>query len=641
MTMYPGAAAPPHRSDERFRLLVESVVDYGIFLLGPDGIVQSWNAGAERIKGYTAGEVIGQHFSMFYTQPARDANWPDYELEQAREKGRFEDEGWRLRKDGGSFWANVVITALRGPDGCVTGFAKVTRDLTERRGYEQSLRESEERFRLLLEGVSGYAIFMLSPAGIIESWNVGAQLLKGYTASEALGRHFSMFYLPEDLQRHLPEQELKMALATGRTEEEGWRVRNDGSVFWANVVISPVFDTDKRHRGFAKVTRDMTDRRKLEDLQSASRRMSEFLAMLAHELRNPLAPIRNAVTVLQLEPAPSPMVRNSRDMIDRQLTHMTRLVDELLDVGRLTTGKIQLKKERFLYNQVVARAAEAVRPMMDARQHHFVLNVPHDDLYVLADATRLTQVIQNLLTNAAKYTPAMGRIELSAWVEGEQLCTSVTDNGAGLTGAAMLTIFELFSQGEASGAAKEGGLGIGLTLAKSLVELHGGALKVESEGLGKGSRFSFFIPGAAEVKGSGASDIDAIRILVVDDNRDAADSLAEILRMMGCAVRTAYDGASAAQVAPDYRPQVVLADLGMPTMNGYELASRLRSLPQGPRMVIAALTGFGAAEDRLRTEAAGFDEHLVKPIDFRGIQSFLERAGQLLERKARERPDEQ
>jgi PAS domain S-box-containing protein len=279
-----------------------------------------------------------------------------------RKNGRFEEEGWRIRKDGSRFWANVVITALRNPDGTLAGFGKVTRDLTERRAHEEALRESEQHFRLMIEGVRDYAIFMLSPDGVIESWNSGAQLIKGYSPSEVIGKHFSLFYRPEDLEAGKPATELKTALQHGRAEEEGWRVRRDGSVFWANVVISPVYDANRLLRGFVKVTRDMTERRRLYELEKSSKRMSEFLAMLAHELRNPLAPIRNAVTILQLEPSASPLVRSSRDMIDRQLTHMTRLVDDLLDVGRLTTGKIRFKTEQVSYNLVVARSIEAVRP---------------------------------------------------------------------------------------------------------------------------------------------------------------------------------------------------------------------------------------------------------------------------------------
>jgi PAS domain S-box-containing protein len=613
-------------SVERLRQLVDAVVDYGIFLLDAEGHIVSWNTGAQRIKGYAPEEVIGQHFSIFYTEAARSVDWPGEELKRAAAAGRFEDEGWRVRKDGTQFWANVVITALRDADGRLAGFGKVTRDLSERRVYEEALRESEQRFRLLVEGVRDYAIFMLSPSGIIESWNAGAELLKGYTAEEAIGRHFSVFYRADELQAGLPEAELRAALKYGRAEEEGWRKRKDGSVFWANVIITPVYDGNKLLRGFTKVTRDMTDRRRLHELENSSRRMNEFLAMLAHELRNPLAPIRNAVTVLQLEPAPSPMVRSSRDMIDRQLSHMTRLVDDLLDAGRLTTGKIHLRKERLLYNQVLARAAEAVRPLMDAQQHRFVAVVPDADLYVTADATRLTQVVQNLLTNAAKYTPSGGAIELKAWVEGGSLFTAVTDNGTGISADAIGRIFELFSQGDAQPSSKEGGLGIGLTLAKSLVEMHGGVLQAESAGAGQGSRFSFFIPNASEnAANDAADDPKTPRFLIVDDNRDAADSLAEILRLIGCTVKIAYGGEAALALAGDYRPHAALVDLGMPGMNGFDVIRGLRAFHWGAQILVAAVTGYGSGEDRQRTSTAGFDVHLVKPVDFSALQDLLER----------------
>jgi len=611
-------------SIERFRLLVDSVVDYGIFMLDPDGHVVSWNAGATRIKGYTADEVMGRHFSMFYTDEARATGWPQQELAFARKRGRFEDEGWRVRKDGSRFWANVVITALTDPDGTHAGFAKVTRDLSERRRQEQALRESEERLRLMVEGVQDYAIFMLDPEGIIQSWNTGAQILKGYTAAEAIGRHFRMFYRPEELALGMPENELRIALEKGRAEEEGWRVRKDGSRFWANVVITAIRDAEGQLRGFAKITRDMSERRQLEELERSSRRMNEFLAMLAHELRNPLAPIRNAVTVLQLEPAPSPVVKNSREMIDRQLTHMTRLVDDLLDVGRLSTGKIHLKKETVLYNQVLSRAAEAMRPMMDARHHTFSLELPQDDVYLDADSIRLTQVVQNLLTNAAKYTPSGGRITLRCWTEGAQVWTEVLDTGLGLTRTAIQEIFELFSQGDMQSAAKESGLGIGLTLAKSLVEMHGGVLSAESEGPDRGSRFKFSIPGASTGKPV-AADEPAKKFLVVDDNRDAADSLAEVLRLLGHSAKVAYNGPDALEIAKTYKADAALVDIGMPGMNGFEVASELRSLPRGPGMLIAAITGYGHEDDRNRTLASGFDCHLVKPVDFPALEDLIQR----------------
>jgi PAS domain S-box-containing protein len=613
-------------SIERFRLLVDSVVDYGIFMLDPGGHVVSWNTGATRIKGYVADEVMGRHFSMFYTDEARATGWPQQELKLAKQNGRFEDEGWRVRKDGSRFWANVVITSLTDPDGSHAGFAKVTRDLTERRRHEQALRESEERLRLMVEGVQDYAIYMLDPEGIIQSWNTGAQILKGYSAAEAIGRHFSLFYRPEELALGMPENELRIALEKGRAEEEGWRVRKDGSRFWANVVITAIRDAEGQLRGFAKITRDMSERRRLEELERSSRRMNEFLAMLAHELRNPLAPIRNAVTVLQLEPSPSPVVKNSREMIDRQLTHMTRLVDDLLDVGRLSTGKIRLKKETLLYNQVLSRSAEAMRPIMDARHHTFSAELPQDEVYVDADGIRLTQVIQNLLTNAAKYTPAGGRITLRCWVEGAQVWTEVSDNGLGLTKSAIQQIFELFSQGDMQSAAKESGLGIGLTLAKSLVEMHGGVLSAESEGPDQGSRFRFSIPGKSVDKAE-AADAPVKKFLVVDDNRDAADSLAEILRLLGHSAKVAYNGADALEIAKTYEASAALVDIGMPGMNGFEVAGHLRGLPHGSGMLIAAVTGYGNEEEKSRTQSAGFDCHLVKPVDFQSLEDLIQRLG--------------
>lgn len=613
-----------------FRNLVDTVVDYGIFMLDTRGHIRSWNAGAQRIKGYTADEVIGEHFSIFYTPEAREAEWPAEELRRAERLGRFEDEGWRLRKDGTKFWANVIITALRDAEGALTGFGKVTRDLTERRRHEEALRESERRFRLLVEGVTEYAIFMLDPQGHIQSWNSGAQLIKGYSAEEVIGRHFGMFYTPADLASNLPARELTTALSAGRAEEEGWRLRKDGSAFWANVVISPVYGDDGKLSGFAKVTRDMTERRRLHELENSSRRMNEFLAMLAHELRNPLAPIRNAVTVLQLEPSPSPVVRGSRDMIDRQLSHMTRLVDDLLDAGRLTTGKIQLKKQELLYNPIVARAVEAVRPLMDARQHKLTVDIPAHDIHVTADGTRLTQVLQNLLVNAAKYTPSGGRVEIRVWLEGRNLWTSVRDNGEGLAETELKTIFELFAQGTQATGARESGLGIGLTLARSLIEMHGGVLAAESTGLGHGSTFSFYLPGAQMESHAQAANDTSHRFLVVDDNRDAADSLAEILRLLGGTVKVAYDGESALAVARHFMPHAALVDLGMPGMNGYQVCEALRALPAGVDMVIAAVTGFGTEEDRQRTFSAGFDAHLTKPVEFGNLQTLLESMRQMI-----------
>lgn len=621
----------PNGQVDRFKLLVDAVQDYGIFMLDPAGLIMSWNQGAQRLKGYTADEVIGQHFSIFYPPDARAAHWPDEELRLAAENGKHEEEGWRVRKDGSRFWANVVITALRDASGGLTGFGKVTRDLTERREHLNALRQSEERFRLLIEGVRDYAIYMIDPQGVIKSWNSGAQLIKGYTAQEVIGRRYSMFFRSEDVAAGLPEKELQDALRVGRTEEEGWRVRKDGSTFWANIVMSPI-KADGVLMGYAKVTRDMTDRIRLRDLEHSSQRMNEFLAMLAHELRNPLAPIRNAVSILQLEPAPSTTLRTSRDMIDRQLSHLTRLVDDLLDAGRLTSGKIRIKPELTSFNQVVAITAEALRPDMDARSHTFKVNLPKENIWVNADPTRLAQVLQNLLGNASKFTPRGGSIELTARVAQGRLHVEVSDNGVGVAPDAIEQIFELFSQGDGLAASRQSGLGIGLSLARSLVEMHGGTISASSPGVGQGSVFRFELPGASLVsdtaQGSGGSQGSGpTRVLVVDDNRDAADSLAEVLRLLGLRVQIAYDGAAAVRAARQEMPTTLFLDIGMPDMNGPEVLRAIRQLPGGEDVFACAVSGFGGEDEKAgRADFENFDGRLLKPVELSDLRAVLARA---------------
>lgn len=627
-------ASPPteHRSEQRLQLLIEAVVDYGIFMLDPQGHVMSWNSGAEKLKGYTRDEVVGRHFSIFYPAESVASGWPQEELRRARQLGRFEDEGWRLRKDGSRFWANVVITALHEDDGTLAGFAKITRDLTERRRAEEQLRISEERFRLLVDSVRDYAIFMLDPDGVIQSWNAGAQAINGYQAGEVIGRHFRLFYPPQDQQAGKPEKELADARAHGRVEEEGWRVRKDGTLFWTNAVVTAVHGPDGKLLGFAKITRDMSDRRRLEELERSSRRMNEFLAMLAHELRNPLAPIRNAVTIMQLESLGTPVLRNCRDVIDRQLTHVTRLVDDLLDVGRLNTGKIKLRKELLRLGDVVTRSVETARPLISARRHALEIEQPDEPVYVHGDSTRLSQVLQNLLVNAAKYTPEGGRIRLAVESSGGFVCVTVQDNGRGLAADHLQSIFELFMQAEAgSSSPSDSGLGIGLTLAKSLVEMHGGSIEARSPGLGQGSSFIVRLPAAAA--GAQATQQQAqaegpagLRVLVVDDNRDSADSATDVLRLLGNQVESAYDGQSGVEMARRFRPQMILLDLAMPGIDGYEARRRLLADGGHEHAFFVAMTGYGNEEDKRRTRAAGFDAHLTKPVELDALITLLNEA---------------
>lgn len=613
-------------SAERFRVLVDAVQDYGIFMLDPEGFVASWNLGAQRIKGYTAAQAIGQHFSIFYPQEARARGWPQEELRRAAADGKYSEEGWRIRKDGSRFWASVVITALHAPDGTLTGFGKVTRDLSERRLHEIALSQSEERFRLLIDGVRDYAIYMIDPQGLIRSWNAGAELIKGYRADEVLGRHYELFFRAEDITAGLPAKEMADALKLGRTEEEGWRVRKDGSVFWANIVMTPIFGPDGDLRGFTKVTRDMTERRRLRELEHSTLRMNEFIAMLAHELRNPLAPIRNAVSILQMEAAPSPPVRSSRDMIDRQLSHLTRLVDDLLDAGRLTSGKIRIRPQRISFNAVVAQASETVRPSIDARSHRFRVDLPASEIWVNADATRLAQVMQNLLANAAKFTPAGGDISLVASVEGDRLKVVVRDNGEGFPPEAAERLFELFSQGQDSTLTREGGLGIGLALARSLVEMHGGSMSATSPGLGQGSVFTFQLPHAQLAQADEESDSPG-SVLVVDDNRDAADSLSELLRIFGFRVTTAYDGEAALTAAAREKPLAVFLDLNMPVLSGPQVLAALRAMPGCESAHITAVSGYGLEDERAgRADFSGFDARLQKPVDLDALHAVLSSA---------------
>ena len=474
--------------------MAESVTDYGIFLLDPLGRIRTWNAGARLIKGYEADEVIGRHFSLFYPNDALARDLPARELAGARETGRYEDEGWRLRKDGSRFWANVVITALFDRDGTLRGYSKITRDLTARREHEELLRRSEERFRLLVESVRDYAIFMLDPRGNVASWNTGAQENKGYQTSEIIGRHFSVFYPPEVAASGFPDRELEQALRDGRVEDEGWRLRKDGSRFWASVVITPLRDDLGHHIGFTKVTRDLTDRRRVSALEDEGRRITTFLAMLGHELRNPLAPIMNSVSIMQLEPHLPERLRICRDVIDRQVQQLTRLIDDLLDVGRITSGKIHLAIEPVELARMLPYAMEAVTPTVQLKGHRLALVLPDQEAWVSGDHARLLQVFTNLLNNAAKFTPAGGDISLTLSRETGHAVISVRDNGPGIPPQQIDNIFNLFVQVDQE-QHPHGGLGLGLSLVRQIVALHHGDISVYSSGQpGKGAEFVIHLP---------------------------------------------------------------------------------------------------------------------------------------------------
>ncbi|VTU18050.1 Aerobic respiration control sensor protein ArcB [Variovorax sp. PBS-H4] len=616
--------------------MVDAVGDYAIFLLDPSGAIRSWNTGARKIKGYEAHEVIGRHFSLFYPPEQLQRGWPDYELRVARETGRFEDEGWRVRKDGTRFWANVVITRLIDADGTFRGFSKITRDITERRREEEQLRMSEERFRLLVEGVKDYAIFMLDATGHVVSWNVGARRFKGYEAHEIIGRHFSTFYPPEAQATGWPDEELRIARRDGRFQDEGWRVRKDGSRFWAGVVITAVHDESGTLRGFAKLTRDLTEQRRVSSLEDEGRRISTFLAMLGHELRNPLAPISNALALMSREKLESRTLRLAHDTIARQLKQMVRLVDDLLDIGRITSGKIRLEAKPVDLKEVVAEAMEATAPAAEAKSQEVRPEVDEAPLWVTGDRARLIQVLCNLLGNAIKFTPAGGHVQVRAGREGGLAVLAVRDDGPGIPEQDIARIFNLFEQGEQDVARQQGGLGLGLSLVQQLVTLQGGDVAAYSRGVpGGGSEFVVRLPLSAppvivaREPADGAPVDGRPMVLVVDDNRDSADTMAELMELLGCRASVRHDGPTALDAIKRLAPDLVLLDIGLPGLSGLQVAERVRAEVANPPPLIA-ITGYGQERDRQLSFDAGFFAHLTKPVDADQLEDLLRR---LLDRR--------
>ena len=496
------------------------------------------------------------------------------------------------------------------------------------------LGNPDEQYALLMECVTDYAIFLMDADGRVAAWNAGAERIFGYSEEEALGLPFANFFHPDDRLKDLHGKELHLAVKNGRAADDKWHLRKDGSQFWASGITTALRDDDGDLRGFAKVTRDRTERKMAEEsLRDANRRKEEFLAVLAHELRGPLAPVASSVQMLRLLASGNPVADQAHATIERQIKHLTRLVDDLLDISRINLGKFNIKKETLELAQVVAQAVEASRPLIDARKHTLTLMLPHHPIRVDGDSARLTQVFNNLLTNSAKYTPEGGRIWLSAAQEDDAAIVRVHDTGLGISSETLPTIFDLFAQADRAKDVDEGGLGIGLSLVKSLVELHGGSVSAYSEGPGKGCEFVVRLPlSAGEApqdtanplpNGAPVAAAQACRVLVVDDNLDAANSLSILAQAWGHQTRVAHEGLRALEIASEFRPDVVLLDLGLPGMTGLELAERLRQEPGLEETFLVALTGYGAEEDRRRTSEVGFDAHLVKPADLGELQNLL------------------
>jgi PAS domain S-box-containing protein len=504
-----GVAAMPEGSG-LYRLLVDSVQDYAIFALDVSGRILSWNAGAQRLKGYRPEEIIGMHFSVFYPPAVVAAGKPAWELEVAARDGRVEDEGWRIRKDGTRFWANVVITALRADSGALVGFAKVTRDLTERRAGEEALRLSEERFRLLVQNVKDYAIFMLDPQGRVASWNDGAQRINGYTAEEIVGRHFSAFYPAADVAAGKTRMELEVASREGKYEEEGWRVRKDGSCFWASVLITALRGESGDLIGFAKVTRDLTERRaaqeraiadarRITEVETASRTKSEFLAAMSHELRTPINATLGYVDLLEMEIA-GPVTQQQMEYLRRvrgSQQHLLRIISDLLNYSRIEAGQIEYELAPVSVHEMVETVLPMVEPLALAKGIRVVHGPCPDGIVAQTDRGRTEQIVLNLLSNAVKFTPGGGRVTVGCGSADGKALITVADTGPGIPREHQTAVFEPFVQLGRSLTSGHEGTGLGLAISRDLARALDGDLRVHSDP-GEGAVFTLELPLAPE-----------------------------------------------------------------------------------------------------------------------------------------------
>ncbi|OAJ63739.1 hybrid sensor histidine kinase/response regulator [Paraburkholderia ginsengiterrae] len=506
-------------------------------------------------------------------------------------------------------------------------------DITERKEAQTGLLRQAAIFEHLSD-----AIVITDLRGNITDFNGGSERMLGYRMREILGKPVSLFLPPEHAQR-IRREALAALAADGTWRGELPFVRRDGSHGVCETVVKPLANARGDIYGAVSINRDITERRRTEqqlkrlnlELSKADRRKDEFLATLAHELRNPLAPMRNVLEILRLKEFADPQLNWSRDVFDRQLQHMTHLVDDLLEVSRITQGKLELRKQRLELARAMQSAMEAARPTVQASSHHLSVTLPREPLYLIADPTRLSQMILNLLNNAAKYTPPGGSISLAAQREGDEAVIIVRDSGIGIPREHLDSVFEMFSQLAPALDRSQGGLGIGLALVRGLAELHGGTVAAYSGGAGKGSEFVIRLPlskDAALPSDSAPPEMRqaaGLRVVIVDDNADAADSLAMVLELEGHEVRTTGDGLAGLDLVDAFAPHAVILDIGLPSLNGYEVARRIRLGHPDAGILLIAVTGWGQQQDKQTAEAAGFDHHFTKPVDPRALQRVLTR----------------
>ncbi len=451
--------------------------------------------------------------------------------------------------------------------------------------------------------------------------------------SASRGKHYSRFYTPDDIEAAKPWEDLALARRTGRAEEEGWRIKKDGSRFWARTVVSALYDSEGTLRGYAKLTQDLSERRHIQDLEKAAQNVNEFIAVLAHEMRNPLAPIRSAVEVMKNSAPDDPVQAAMRETIDRQSAHLARIVDDMLDISKITRGKLPMNLWMVDLGDVVRSAVEAAMPAFEIAKLKVHVDLPEHRLPAHADEHRLAQLLANILGNAVRYTPSGGSVRVTARRQDGKAVLTVRDTGCGIAPAMLDSIFDMFVQGRPPLQRIGGGLGVGLALARRIAELHGGSLTASSEGEDKGAEFTLTLPLAETARAElhrqpDRADVSRVarrRVLVVDDNVDAAVSLGSLLESLGHETCVVHDGLQALHAVSEFHPDFILLDIGMPGLDGYEVARRLRA--RNERCRIVALTGWGQDADRQRSREAGFDVHLVKPVDTKELAQVLDERG--------------
>jgi PAS domain S-box-containing protein len=601
-----------------------------------DSVIESWNAGAERMFGYTADEAVGRHISIVIP-PDRLAEEDRIiaTLKEGRRVEPFETE--RVRRDGRRIRVSVTISPIKDEAGNVVAASKIARDVTRQRKAEAE----REMFATLIENSTDFIAIADMDAVPIFVNRAGLRLVGLDDMDEARKVHVRDFFFPEDQARILDD--FFPSVAEKGHGEIDVRFRNfkTGDGRWMAYKVLKLTDDKGQALGFATVSQDVTERRRLEDglrqlaanLSEEGRRKNEFLATLAHELRNPMAALSNMLEILRRKGPDEPAPPQAVEAMGRQLSQLVRLVDDLLDLSRITHNRLELRKGPVELGAVIDQAVESSRPLVESMRHELRVVPSPGPITLEGDAARLAQVFANLLNNSAKYTSPGGKIEVKTERRGKEAVVTVKDNGAGIPPERLDSIFEMFNQGQGSLERSQGGLGIGLTLVRRLVQMHGGSVQAESAGEGKGAEFVVRLPiheprPAASPEPAPAREPSAARrILVVDDNHDSAESLAMLLSITGNQTSTAHDGAEALDAAARHRPDVVLLDIGLPTLNGYEVCRRIREEPWGKEMVLIALTGWGQDEDRRKSQEAGFDGHLVKPVNYPALMALLATLG--------------